>query len=367
LAQALAEGVASGASTFIAARNRQEDVKAARERQAEFARRVQSLGLNPEAEAGLLSMPADEGAKLLANLGIDIAKEDAKPFTLSEDQARFSGRGQVIAAIPKPEEEFDTTSLPSDVREAFAVALRRDPRDPDSFGAPLSPEDAQRAKDYIQAKANSGRTSVSVTTGAGEGAAQKQLWDTSVSQLTAEHDRVRTIPRRMALYKEILASTEKPYFSGSAADLRTKAAAFGAMLGLPVDTGKIADTQTLVSALREAAISRIKELDGRPTDKDMEILLQAMGTENLQPEALQNIIQRAMRIADEELTLYEEGIQAFERDFEGTPFKVPSYLKRNLRRDAVNAGRPSFSSGSRVDDKDRVSSRFGAGIPGWEP
>lgn len=65
----------------------------------------------------------------------------------------------VQAGAPLPK----MADMPTDLREAIGVVLRRDPRNPEAFMAPLSPDEAQRVNQYINHKVATGANRSSVT------------------------------------------------------------------------------------------------------------------------------------------------------------------------------------------------------------
>ncbi len=329
LGRALAEGIAVGTKAFTAAKDAKADREAALAAQEAYRARVSALQIDPSAKAGLLSMGPAEGGKLLAQMGIDITKQNNEGYTLKPGEARYRG-GKAIAYLPEAAKPFDVNSIPADVREAIQMTTGRDIRDPEAFGKPLTEEERRRAADYLNSQARpAGATRISTSVaGPNLDTADKEMWKGAVAALTSDYERVRNVPNRVELYDRILSQVkDDKYFYGPASNLQQFAGTLAAQFGLPVNIEKISNTQTLMSALNEAAIARIKELDGRPTDKDMEILLQAMGNTKLTPTALRNIIGSAKQTAKASLRQYEQRVRAMERDLEGSGYRVPSYLK----------------------------------------
>lgn len=330
LGAALGEGLAAGSLAFTARKDAEADAAQQAARQAAYAKRVGALGLPPEIAAGVIGMGEAEGSKMLAQFGIDVTKEMLKPEKLAPGDKLYRKDGSVIAENIKPDEPFDVAKMSPQARDAFQMVLRRDIRDPQAFGAPLSPTEAQQVNDWIAAQDTNraNKTSLSVNAQQADPAA-KTMWTQGASQLTQEYnDEIRVLPERIDIFDAVLGDIERGnYFSGSLSDIRRRAAQFGDLIGMTVNTDKVTNSQTLLSELRNAALRRLPELDSRPTDKDMEILIEAVGSMDMTPEALTTVFQRARDRAVRGVERYKDRVAAFEQDFEGTGYRVPAYLK----------------------------------------
>lgn len=333
LGAALGEGLASGSLAFTATKDAEADVAARVAAQETYARRINGLVregvLDRTTAEGLIGMGVEAGSEILAKHGVALAEERNKVHNVSEGAQLRRGTGELIAENVKPDEPFDIAKMSTQMRDAFQLVLRRNPRDPDSFGAPLTEDEAQQINAWIEAQDTRRAPRTSVSVNSGERGAMNTMWTQAAGQLTAEYnDEIRQIPERIEIFDSVLQSIDSGnYFSGSLADLRRQAASFGNLIGMPVDLDKVTNSQTLLSELRNAALRRLPELDSRPTDKDMEILIQAVGDMSLTPEALRTVFQRARERAVGTVGRYRRRVEAFERDFEGTEFRVPSYLK----------------------------------------
>lgn len=331
LGAALGAGLAAGTSAFVAQRDREKEEDMARAAQEQYTKRVAALPIPEDMKTGLLGMGAAEGSKLLAQFGIDLAKERAKPVEVAAGGKLFTADGKLIAEnIPK-DKPFEA-NLSSDMANALFHAAGRDPRDREGFLAPLSEEEHGRVKDYLQAMEGLRASRTNVTVNAGERAmndANVAMWNQAVGQLTDDYAKVKSAPQRVKLYDEMLDALEsKDLYSGSLAEVRTKLAAFGKLAGLPVDVTKLANTQDMNAMILNVVLQRLPELDARPTDKDMEVLMQAVGTVGTDPAALKSIFQRARDGMRFDVQQYRDRVQSFEQDFSGSPLKIPSYLRR---------------------------------------
>lgn len=328
LGASLGEALAAGTQAFTATKDAEKDKADALKMQEQFTRTVRGLGLEPAAAAGIIALGPVAGAKLLAEHGINVAKAKAEPYTLSRGQQRYAD-GKLVAENVEPDKPFDITSMSAQMRDAFQVALRRDPLDPTTFGKRLTEDEAKIVNDWIAAQDTRKAPRTSVSVNAAEQGAERTMWTQAAGQLTTEYnDEIKPIPARIEVFDSVLSSLDSGnLITGSLADMRREAAQFGRLIGFPIDVNKITNSQTLVSELNNAALARLPELDSRPTDKDMEILLKASGDVGLTVDALRTIFTRARSRAASTVDRYKSRVEAFERDFEGTGYRVPSYLK----------------------------------------
>lgn len=307
LGAALGAGLAAGSANFTAAKNEKADLATRRAKQEAFASQVMALPLPEEAKTGLVNMGYEAGAKLLAENGMAVNLEQTKqkaPTTLAEGAQLVSADGKVIAENVKPKVPFDIAKMTSDQRDGFALLFGRDMRDPEAFAAPLSKEEAKvyNAWQQAQTAARAPKTSVSVNNAGPEDGA-KQVWKSAMDLATAEFDRVKGIPARLKVYDDIIAMTKgEQYLNGGLAETRLAVTKIGRMLGLPIgNMDKINSSDVILSKLKNAALQRLPELDSRPTDKDMEILIQAIGSTEMSPAALARIMADAKQAAVAEM------------------------------------------------------------------
>ena len=338
LGAALGEGLAAGVLNFTAAKDAEADKKAMAAQQALYERNLDALvrdgDLDRPTAVALKGLGFQKGSEEFAKAGLDIMRERAKLHKLSESEKLYDAKGNIIAENLKPEEPFDIAKLTGDTRDVLYM-MGRSPLDPDSFGAPLgTEEEKQRFMQLfnMNAKAKKAETNVSVNAGdKGPQAAWEVQWKTAMESIGTEFtEEIKPIRNRVDIYDNILSQVESgDYFSGSLSELRTKAASFGRMLGMPVDVNKITNTQTLVSELRNVVLSRLHELDARPTDKDMEVLMEAAGREDLTPEALLTIFRRARQRAANAVTDYSNRLDALDQSFEeqGSPYRVIQFYR----------------------------------------
>lgn len=335
LGQALGAGLAAGTASFVAAKNEKADLEARRAKQEAFASQVMALPLPPEAKTGLINMGAEAGAKLLAENGMAVNLEAVKqgaPVKLGEgDSLVDPTTGKTVAQNIKPKVPFDIAKLTPDMREAFTLLLGRDPTDADNFGKPLTVAEAKLVKGYIDSQ-NAGRaprTSVSVNL-PGPKAGNEQVWKGAMDLATAEFDRVKGIPARLKVYDDIISMTgNEKYLNGGLAETRLAATKIARMLGLPVgNLDKINSTDVILSKLKNAALQRLPELDSRPTDTDMEILIQAIGSTEMSPAALARIMRDSKQAAIAEMGNWNRRRALQNQQFIGKGYdELPAYLE----------------------------------------
>lgn len=331
LGAALGAGLAAGTGAFIAQRDREKDEDAARAAQEQYSKRVATLPIPEDMKTGLLGMGAAEGSKLLAQYGIDLAKERAKPVEVAAGGKLFTADGKLIAEnIPK-DKPFEA-NLSSDMANALFFAAKRHPQNRENFLAPLTDDERPRVEDYLRAMENLRASKTNVTVNAGQrglNEANVAMWNQAVGQLTDDYTKIKSAPQRAKLYDEMLAAVQdKDFYSGSLAEMRTKLSAFGKLVGVPVDVQKLANTQDMNAMILNVVLQRLPELDARPTDKDMEVLMQAVGTIGTERDALAGIFRRAREGVAFDVNQYRERVGAFEEDFSGSELKIPTYLKR---------------------------------------
>jgi hypothetical protein len=327
LGAALGEGLASGSLTFKATKDAEADREMALAAQADYAKRIRGLGLDKSTTEGLIGMGPAAGSKLLAEMGVDIAKKQAEPYTLSRGEQRRQGN-QIIAENVEPYKPFDPAKMSSNMRDAFQTVLKRDIRDGDAFGAPLTDEEAARVNAHNEKMAELRRNLTSITNiPPGQKAGIEKGYELALESLNEEFNEVRTLPERIQLYDDLLDSVRsKGYKSGALADVRQAASKLARLAGLPVDLDSITNTDVMLSRLREAALLELKRLDARPTDKDMEVLLQKIGSLGTDPAALEQIFLDNQRDAKRRLAAYDRRFRAQNDQFKDYA-ELPAYLR----------------------------------------
>jgi hypothetical protein len=333
LGASLGEALAAGTAAFTATKDAEKDRADALKMQDQFARTVRGLGLDAATREGIIAMGPVAGAKLLAEHGISVANEKAKAaaqvHNVQPGAKLFRADGTLIAENIKANEPFDIAKMSTDMRDALMVVLQRDPRNGEAFGAPLSDEEKTKVEQYLAAQARAKATNVSVNTG-GPGANEgiKRLWDKGVELLGTEYITIKPLTERIRLYDQIIEQAEEgQYKFGSLAEQRQSVAKFAQMIGLSVDTESVTNTDVLMSRLREAALQELKRLDSRPTDKDMEILLQKIGQLGTDPAALIQIARDNQAMARRQAADFNSRLRAQTEQFQSYGYDTPAYIQ----------------------------------------
>lgn len=340
LGAALGAGLAAGSANFTAAKNEKADLATRRAKQEAFASQVMALPLPEEAKTGLVNMGYEAGAKLLAENGMAVNLEQTKqkaPVKLGEgDSLVDPTTGKTVAQNVKPKVPFDIAKLTTDQRNAFSIALGRDPTDGDNFGKPLTPAEAKVVNDWIQQDSAAKRASTTVNVSTpGAKAGSIAAYDGAVKLLVSEFDKVKGIPARLKIYDDIIGMTAgEKYLNGGLAETRLAASKIANMLGLSLgNLDKINSTDVILSKLKNVALARLPELDSRPTDKDMEILLQAIGTMEMTPTALARVMRDARAAAVAESDAFDRRRARQEKQFTDLGYEpLPAYIE------PINAG-----------------------------
>lgn len=339
LGAALGEGLAAGSLAFTARKDAEADAAQQAARQAAYAKRVGALGLPPEIAAGVIGMGEAEGSKMLAQFGIDVTKEMLKPEKLAPGDKLYRKDGSVIAENIKPDEPFDVAKMSPDMRDALML-IGRPILDPEAFAAPLG-EDTERVRQILQEAQKAKGTNISVDASQrGPNTANETQWKVGMDALGKEYESVRQIPTRIRLYESILEALDGDFISGGLASQRAKIASVAKTFGLPIDTERLSSTQALLSAFRDALVARLPEMGARPSDRDMAVLMEAMGDVNLEPEAAKQIFRRMLTEAYAQGQDFRNTVERMDQSFQdsGSPYRViPFYREFKLPTPATHA------------------------------
>jgi hypothetical protein len=337
LGQALGAGLAAGSATFTAAKNEKADLEARRGRQEAFASAVSQLDLPAHVKTGVINLGPEAGGKLLADYKIPLPKyttnvveTGGKKAVVATNEA--TGESTESYVGEKAPRVLNIADLSTDQKNAYALGLGRDSRDPETFMAPLSAEEQRVADLWLTADANrkANRTTINNNMPSpGAGAGLRAAYDGALGLAVAEFDKVKGVPARVKIYDDLIGQTESgKYLNGGLAETRLFASKIAQLMGVPLDVDKIDNTDTLIARLNGLAISRLKELEGRPTDKDMEILLKTVGTPNMSPRALRQALIDARGAAEVDANNWNRRRRIQNDQFKGRGLEeLPAYLE----------------------------------------
>lgn len=243
----------------------------------------------------------DGQGKLIAR-DVDPTQEiDGALYQLDANGVPLKGAdGKVLPPIIKKDQPFDIAKIDPRTREAIQVVLKRDPRDPTAFGAPLSDEESARVRAYV-ASGRAGeapKNSVTVMNdsyGAAVGRTMGEAWQGSKTAAREARTDLQVLTRMETLM-------QKPLVTGSAANARIAMKTLARTLGFTGD-GAEDRTKEYLMNVSKRVMPMARKL-APVTEVDVSLLQRinggdlSMTQEDLRKVMEYDMITREMEIAD---------------------------------------------------------------------
>lgn len=313
--QMVASALRAGIPTLVASRQAKQSRADELSRQEQFKQMVVSAmkdgTLSPEQARQASQMGADAGIKYLENLSMEDVKSknaialetarqgdskvvgkalidpktgkpiyrdqdpsltvDGNVYQLGADGLPAKGAdGAVLPPIIKKDTPFDINKIDAETRGAIQVALKRDPRDAEAFGAPLSEEDVQKVTAYnLQQRATSAPKSS--TTIMNDTSAAESVKG-AMSALNTQRDEATAARKDIQATTRALATLTRGFPTGVKGKFVQSAPTIARLIGI----GGVDDAKIYMTQIADRVLPIVRQL-APVTEEDVKLLNMVKG------------------------------------------------------------------------------------------